>query len=255
MFLAFLVAAVAFVEEPVKPVGPDPARVKAAVTELKAAFAGTEAGPRLRAIEAAAPLADGDVVVLIGRGLDDKDVNVQKAAIEALRFNEHKKALDELHARAKVKAAKEDLTTYATLIRAIGQHGSPTSIDVLNDNPWSTPDAQVLQAKILSLGRIRSKEAVKALTDLMEVAGVNKIEPFMKDFRLALWALTGADQGESRDLWFKWYRDNKDKLTVSPTPAAEPKELARRWSRYWARPGTDEAGDEPKRKRKGDGEK
>jgi hypothetical protein len=141
------------------------------------------------------------------------------------------------------------------LIRAIGQHGSPTSIDVLNDNPWSTPDAQVLQARILGLGRIRTKAAVKAVTDLMEIAGANKIEPFMKDFRLSLWALTGADQGESRDSWLKWYRDNKDKLTVAPAPAAEPKELARRWRRYWAKPGTEEAGDEPKRKGKGDGEK
>lgn len=253
MLLSLLLAVVPFLQDPPKPVEADAAKVKAAVTALKEAFAKPEAGPRLRAIEAAATLADAEVVDLIARGLDDKDVTVQKGAIEALRFNEHKKSLEELHKRAKLKVAKEDLPTYATLIRAIGQHGSPSSIDILNDNPWSTPDMQVLQAKILGLGRIRTKEAVKAVTDMMEIAGINKVEPFMKDFRLSLWALTGADQGGSRDLWLKWYRDNKDKLKVAATPVAEPKELAARWRRYWAKPSEEDDGDgSAPRKRKGE---
>ena len=255
MLLSLLFALVPLIQDPPKPVEPDPAKVKAAVTELKEAFAKPEAGPRMRAIESAASLADAEVVALISRGLGDKDVSVQKSAIEALRFNPHKKALEELHTRAKLKAAKEDLPTYATLIRAIGQHGSPSSIDLLNDNPWATPDMQVLQAKILGLGQIRTKEAVKALTDMMEIAGINKIEPFMKEFRLALWSLTGADQGVSRDLWLKWYRDNKDKLKIAEKPAAEPKELAARWRRYWAKEGEEEEREGPPRKRKGDGGK
>ena len=250
MLLSLLLAVVPFVQEPPKPVEPDPVRVKAAVTELKEAFAKTEPGPRLRAIQSAATLADGEVVGLIARGLGDKDLSVQNAAIEALRYNEHKKALEELHTRAKLKAAKENLPVYATLIRAIGQHCSPSSIDVLNDNPWSTPDAAVLQAKILSLGRIHTRESVKALTDLMEVAGINKIEPFMPDFRLALWAQTGADQGASRDLWLRWYRENKDKLKLLETPPAEPKELVKRWTRYWSKPEAEAEGDAPSRKHK-----
>ena len=255
MLLSLILALVPLIQDPPKPVEPDPAKVKAAVTELKEAFAKPEAGPRLRAIESAADLADPEVVGLISKGLGDKDVSVQKSAIEALRFNTHKKALEELHARAKLKAAKEDLPTYATLIRAIGQHGSPTSIDLLNDNPWATPDMQVLQAKILGLGQIRTKEAVKALPDMMEIAGINKIEPFMKEFRLALGSLTGADQGVSRDLWLRWYRDNKDKLKVAEKPAAEPKELAARWRRYWAKEGDEGEREGPPRKRKSDGEK
>jgi hypothetical protein len=251
MLLTPLLALLPLIQDPPKPAPPDPARVKTAVAELKEAFAKPEPGARKRAVDASATLADGEVVALIGKGLGDKDPGVQKAAIEALRFNPHKKALEELHARAKVKAAKDDLPTYATLVRAIGQHGSPTSIDILTDNPWSTPDAQVLRAKLLGLSRIRTKEAVKATTDLMEIAGVNKVEPFMKDFRLALWALTGADQGESRDLWLKWYRDNKDKLKVAEAPPAEPKELATQWQAYWARPEEPTEGSKPK----GDGEK
>ena len=60
---------------------------------------------------------------------------------------------------------------------AIDQKGSPTSIELLSDSPWSTMDAQVLQARILGLSRICTKDAVKALTDLMETGGVNKLQP------------------------------------------------------------------------------
>ncbi len=234
---------------------PAPDRVKAAVTELKEAFSKSDAGPRIRAIEAGADVADAEVVGHIAKGLDDRDLSVQKAAIEALRFNTHKKALDALQARARQKASKEDLTVYATLIRAVGQHGSLSSIEILTENPWSTPDAAVLEAKILGLARIRTNEAVKAVTDLMEIAGPNKIEPFMPSFRLALWSLTGTDQRGSRDLWLQWYREHKAKLKVAPEPSAEPPELARRWQRYWAKPGTEEAAEPGKRRERGDKDK
>lgn len=224
-------------ETPQKPAAPDAARVKSALVELKDAFAKPDAGPRIRAIESAAGLADAEVVRYLGRGLDDRDVSVQKAAIEALRFSAQPKALDELLARAKVKAAKDDLPLYAALLRAIGQHGDPRAVEILTENLWAAPDAQVIQAKILGLGRVRTKESLKALTDLMEVAGPNKIQPFMKDFRLALWSLSGVDQGESRDLWLRWYRDNKSGLKIGPEPQAEPPELSRRWQQYWAKPG------------------
>lgn len=253
MFLALLLTLVPLFQDPPKPTVPDPEKVKAALTQLGEAFAKPDAGPRLRAIEAAAELADAEVVHQIARGLDDKDVNVQKAAIEALRFNEHKKSLDELHTRARQKAAKELPVTYAALLRAIGQHGDASSLELLSDNPWSVLDAGVLEARILGLSRIRTKESVKALTDLMEMAGNQKIQPFMQDFRVALWALTGADQGGSRELWLKWYRDNKAKLEVAKLPVQEPHELAQRWQRYWARPGQADLPERGKRKKGGKG--
>jgi hypothetical protein len=253
MLLTLLLALVPFVQDPPKPAPPDPEKVKAAVAQLTEAFAKPDAGPRLRAIEAAAPLADAAVVKGIARGLADKEAAVQEAAIEALRFNEHKQALDELHGRAKQKAAKENLVTYAKLLRAVGQHGSPSSLELLGENPWSALDAQVIEAKIMGLSRIRTKAAVKTLTDMMEMGGPNRIQPFMQDFRVALWSLTGADQGASRELWLKWYRDHKDKLEVSAAPTAEPRELAQRWKRYWAKSGEEPEGDKPRR-RKGEGE-
>ncbi len=268
MILALLLAAMPLsidpprMEDPPKPPVVDEDRTKAALAELKAAFEKHDAGPRLRAIQNAADVDDAEVVRFIGKGLTDKDVSVQSAAIEALRFNPNAKAFEELHARAKAKAAKEDLTVYASLLRALGQHGNPHAIDVLTENPWSAPDAQVIQARIYGLGMIRTKEGLKALTDLMEIAGVNKIEPFMKDFRVALWALTGADQGASRDLWLRWYRENKSSVKISPDAPTEPPELARRWSNYWAKPGAEGEkgkrregkGTDDKKKRDGDGE-
>ncbi len=252
MLLSILLTLLPLVQEPPKPTPPDAEKVKAAIAQLSEAFAKPDAGPRLRAIEAGAALADAEVVKQIARGLDDKEVTVQKAAIEALRYNEHKRALEELHTRAKQKAAKEDPGTYAPLLRAIGQKGSPTSLEILSENPWAVPDAQVLEAKIIGLSRIRTKEAVKALTDLMEMGGINKVQPFMKDFRVSLWALTGADQGESRDLWLKWYRDNKAKLEVAAKPAPEPLELAQRWKRCWAKPGEEDRPEKGKGKQGGD---
>ncbi len=120
---------------------------------------------------------------------------------------------------------------------------------------WSTRDAAVLEARVLSLGRIRTKDSVKALIDLMEVAGRGKIQPFMADFRLALCALTGIDQGTSQDLWAGWWREHKDGLKIATVEPELPKGLQRRWQRYWARPGEDDGagggeGDEPRPRRK-----
>lgn len=248
MILPILLACAALIpipspDAPGKSPAPEAERVKAALVELKGAFAKPDAGPRIRAIESAANLPDAEVVRCVARGLDDKDVAVQKAAIEALRFSTSAQAFEELLARAKVKAAKDDLPLYAALLRAIGQHGNARSIEVLADNPWSAQDAQVIQAKVLGLGRVRTKESLKALTDLMEGVGPVKIQPFMKDLRLALWSLSGVDQGESRDLWLGWYRDNKATVKIAPAPQAEPRELARRWEQYWARPGADAPGE------------
>lgn len=228
-------------DKPGKPPAPAPERVQAAVAELDAAFAKPDAGPRIRAIEGAAGVADAKVARGVGRGLADPDVAVQKAAIEALRFLPHERALDELVARARVKAAQDDPSLHAALLRAIGQHGDPRSIELLADNALSASDAQVIQARILGLGRIRTKAALEELTNLMEKVGPLRIQPFMKDFRLALWSISGVDQGESRELWLRWYRENKAKLAIPPEPRAEPRELARRWESYWAAPSAEGA--------------
>jgi hypothetical protein len=218
---------------------PDPAKIEQVARALDAAFQKGEAGERLRAVQAAAGVEDAKVISGVAKGLKDKDLAVRKAAIEVLRFSTHPSSLAPLHALAKRPETRKDAPLYAAVLRAIGQHGSPESIEILTDNPWNSQDAAVIEARILGLGKIRTKESVKALIDLTEVAGPRKIDPFMRHFRASLASLTGADQGSSQELWLRWWRENKDTLKVAPEEPALPKDLARYWHRYWAPPGSE----------------
>jgi HEAT repeats len=212
----------------------DPARVKTAVTELEKAWKSTEAGERIRAIQAHATVADAEVVKWIAKGLKDKQVDVQKASIEALRWINHPDALTHLQTAAKDnKFYKDQPMVYAALLKAVGQYGNKTSVAILTDDVWSVQEQHVVQARILGLGRIRTHESVEALMDLMKVAGTRKIDNVMPDFRLALVALTGADQGLSQLSWQNWWNDNKNKFKVAPTMGELPKDLERKWKVYW----------------------
>ena len=218
---------------------PDPAKIQAAVSGLEKAFKPSgEAKERVEAIRAAAELPDAEIVKRIGKGLTDKDLEVQKAAIEALRWIHHPDALKELHAAAKnQKQYKEQPILLADLLKAIGQYGQASSIAVLTDEVWAVQEANVLRARILGLGQIRTKESVEALMELMRVAGTRKMQPMMEDFRLALAVLTGADQGSSQQLWNDWWNDNKNKLKVAEKAGELEKGLRVRWDSYWGKEG------------------
>lgn len=219
---------------PQSPAPADPARVKAAVTELEKAWKSNDAGERMRAIQANATVPDSEVVKLIAKGLKDKQLDVQKAAIEALRWINHPEALTLLQAAAKdSKFYKDQPVVYGSLLKAVGQYSNKSSIPVLSDDVWSVQEYSVIQARILGLGRIRTLESVEKLIDLMKVAGSRKIENVMPDFRLALVNLTGADMGQSQLAWQQWWNDNKSKVKVAPTPGELPKELDRKWKMYW----------------------
>src|SRR5262249_49300774 len=128
---------------------------------------------------------------------------------------------------------QKDAGLYASLLRAIGQHANASSIEVLADDLWGVQDHGVIQARILSLGRIRTVTSAETLLGLMKAAGPNKIQPFMEDFRLALLSITGVDQGASQDLWLRWWNDKKSKLKVPETPPQLPKAMQARWDSYW----------------------
>jgi hypothetical protein len=216
------------------PAPADPARVKTAVVELEKAWKSSEAGERIRAIQAHATVADAEVVKLIAKGLKDKQLDVQKASIEALRWINHPDALAQLQSAAKdSKFYKDQPVVFGSLLKAVGQYGNKSSIPVLTSDVWSVQEQSVIQARILGLGRIRTHESVEALMDLMKVAGTRRIENFMGDFRLALMTLTGADMGSSALAWQQWWSDNKSKLKIAPQPGELPKELDRRWKYYW----------------------
>ncbi|MDP6368743.1 MAG: HEAT repeat domain-containing protein, partial [Planctomycetota bacterium] len=192
------------------------------------------------------------------KGLKDKEESVQLTAIEALRFFEHEKALDALHSTAKRdKKMRKEPELFKALIKAIGQHANPDSIEILGDNLWSPADHGVIQARILGLGNIRAKESVEELISMMHKAGWRKVQPFMEDFRVALVNLTGEDQGKSQPKWTEWWNDVKKTLEVSEEASSMPKAMQRKWERYWdieveAKEGEEpeEKDDEKKRKRR-----
>jgi hypothetical protein len=227
---------------------PSEEQVKAAVAALEEAFGKGKSPERIAALQAGAQVLDAAVIEWIGKGLKDRDAEVQKASIESLRSMPHPDALAALHKsykRDKKLLAHEELGP--ALLRAIGQHGSESSIEVLADNPFSPRNHKAIQARILGLGNIRSNESVEELMGLMVKVGRHKAQPYMGEFRLALMRLTGADNGKSVDLWTEWWNDAKKHLEVSKEPPLLPKGEQRQWDHYWGNPRKHERG-----KRRGD---
>ena len=236
-------------QEPPPP--PDPALVKAAIAELDSAFAKGKSPERIAAIGRAATLLDPAVIDRIARGLKDGDPLVQSAAVEALRFLQHADALAALSDCAKRdKKLAKDGERFAALIKAIGQHASPTSIAWLAEGALAGDDFRVIEARLLALGNIRTRAALEALVGLMRAADRERVQPYMPSFRLALMVLTGADQGVSQDAWIAWWNEHKATLAVEPAAPPLPKELQLRWDAYWGRPMLRERG--KKRGERGD---
>ncbi len=216
------------------PAPADPKRVEAAVTELDTAFKSGKTEDRIRAIRASIDVLDGKVVDGIARGLKDDDATVKRASVEALGRMRHPHALEALHAFVKGsrEALQKDEELYPATLRAIGRHGSVSSIDILIDDPFSQRTYPAVRARILSLGNIHSEKAVAAIFELLSKVGVNQADRHMDDVRLALVHLTGEDSGKDPNLWTKWWRDQKSyKLPANPP---EMKRLDRvAWNEYW----------------------
>jgi len=239
-----LVALAALAAPSVQETGPAKEEVQAAVERLKEAFSKGEPADRIEALRLAADVPDERVVEAVAKGLRDRDAEVRKAAIESLRFLEHPAALQALHAcyRRDRKLSK-DPALGPLLFRAIGQHASPGSIDVLADDAFSTTESAILQARILALANIRTPESVETLIDLMNRAGLSRLHDNMETFRLALVRLTGTDQGTSLGGWQRWWNEVKRDLEVDPEPGKLTRADQLKWDQFW--------GVEPTRERSG----
>lgn len=213
---------------------PDPAKVDAAVAALEKAFKSKEPLDRVQAIQSASEVVHARVIDEIVRGFKDKEDTVKEATIEALRWMDHPDALEALHkSYKKDKKLADDDELFTSLLRAIGQHGSTESIDVLADNPFKNTHGPAIKARILGLGNIRSDDSVEELFGMLQKVGKAKTHGVMTEFRLALMVLTGVDQGENREAWLKWWNDNKKTYEVSARPPKLPEKWQRRWDRYW----------------------
>jgi hypothetical protein len=183
---------------------------------------------------------------------------VRAAALEALRYQEHPSAVDALNKclrkRARRKPEDKEL---AELFGAVGQHGDASSLELLCGGTLDRTREHSTRARIQALGRVRDPRSVAELIALMNKAGGGRGGAgnlFDRDFRLALWALTGTDEGGARESWMRWWNDNKKSLELPEAPPDEPRALAAQWRRLWAPPrNRAQAGKGPGRGRRGGG--
>jgi hypothetical protein len=227
-------------QEPARTPAPaDPARVAAALAALESAWKDGESGERVRAIQAAAELSDAKLVAAIARGLDERDVAVRDAAVTALRYQPHPAALERLHAALrKAPRSPEEDRRVAELVLAVGQHGSPSSIELLADAAPDRTREHATRARIRALGHVRERAALEALIALRIKAGPGARGGalFDADFRLALWSLTGTDQGLAPESWTRWWNEHGRDFAVAPQAPEEPRALAQRWRALWETP-------------------
>jgi hypothetical protein len=226
-------AATLLAQEPdAKP--PSPEAVKAAVAKLETAFKTGKGAERITAIREAATVVDVDVAKAIAKGLKREDTPVFTAAVEALGAMRHPEALTALSdAWTRDRELRKDDDLGGKTLKAIARHGNPKSIGLLAEDPFDSANHGAIQARILGLGNIRSKESVEALIGMMRLVGPLKVSPYMDDFRLALFVLTGHDEGRAAELWFKWWNEHKKDVTVASEAPELPRIETARWNAYW----------------------
>ena len=154
--LAVLIALAGAPQDP----APDPEVVAAAVADLAAAFRGGVKEEKVRALERASDVAAPAVVDEVTRGFKDREHEVRAATIQALRWMADPAALEALRENARQnRTIKKDEELYPAILKAVGQHGDPSSVPLLSHKPFDSPFYQAGRARILGLGRIPFSEA------------------------------------------------------------------------------------------------
>ncbi len=254
-----LVALAAFLRiSPAQETPPSPELVARTVTELTTALTKGDKDEKTRALQAASRVNAPEVIKLVARGFKDDENEVKAATIQALRFLDHEDALALLHrALASDRAIKKDEALTASLIKAIGQHADPSSVRVLSKDAFETKNYAAIRARVLGFGKIRTRESLEALLDLMKVTGQHTIDRYMGDFRLSLMVLTGTDRGPSSAQWQRWWQDHKKTFEVAPEPALLPRPQALQWANFWGNEEgygrvekREERGNDPERRRR-----
>jgi len=218
-----------------EPKGPDKDAIKKALEELDVAFdKDTEVPECIATIESMGEVPCKEVAHALAKGLKHKDLEIVHATLLVLAKMDVDEALKEIvgfHKRD--RRLKKDEELLASTLKAIGWHGDPSAIDILSKDVFTHANRDVIRARILGLGRIRTPEAAEAVMSLLKSSGKGKIQPYMEDLNLSLSILTGADNGKSQDRWIQWWNDNKRDLEISEEPPRIDKQLQKKWDKYW----------------------
>ena len=242
----------------------DAKTIQDTVAALEAAFGkdGSTA-KKTEAIAAAVPVVDARVISAMQKGLTDKESSVVVVTVESLGKMKHPAALDALVSfyKREHKKLADDLTIMPALIKGIGRHGSPTTIALLKEDAFDQKTYLSGQARILSLGNIRTLQALEALMDLSKMVGPNRMDGLRNDMRVSIGQLTGLDLGPDSIAWTRWWNDNKKSFEVTKEPPKLDAALQRPWAAYWgtgegargSRRRTGEPGAEPGGEGEGEG--
>lgn len=205
----------------------------------------------------AVALPHEDIVDALEDGLDDKQHTVRLATLDVLGLIDHEDAMKLLAKLAKKdKKLQDDEELAAQLFKSLGRYGVEKNKDLFVRNIFASKGAKVVQARLLSLGKIRSDDSVEELISLMNSAagagagkgkgggGARSNAAHMEEIRMSLYALLEEDAGSSRDDWQKWWNDNKRDFEVSEEEGDLEGPLGRKWAKYWERTTRDGDRDE-----------
>ena len=232
-------AGLALDEEPERQ-EPDPEAIAAALEALEWAFEDGDLEARLAALYQATDVPHRAVVSRVDNALDADEPMVVAAALEALRFMQCEAALETLIARLKRdKRFRGDPEWTPKLIRAIGQHGDPATIDLLAKDLFRGEGQErvaLTGARLLAIGNIRTRKSVETLIGITIKSSHRLVYPHRYDLRLALMILTGVDRGESFEAWQAWWKENQADFEVADKVPLLPRDDQRRWERFWGTP-------------------
>ena len=218
-----------------QPAPPDKALVDSTVANLEAAFKEGRTPDKVTALEAAAKVSDKKVVAAIAKGLKSKEHEVVIATFDALRWNTNEKALGTLekYYKKNQKKLKSDGARLPPLLRAIAWHGQESSIPILVEDPFALRQYDAIQARLYGLANIRSVKSIEAIVDLVRKVSQNKAEDYATELRLAMFRLTGTDQGPSLELWGTWWRGVKKGYKIPEAAPAFSEAQQQQWDTFW----------------------
>lgn len=210
---------------------------EALLTQLEEALAGDSPGQLVHAFSCCARVRDVRVTRASTVALRNSNLGVRAAALDALRFNPHPRALSALHSvfeNPENLAGRDDL--HALLLRATAQHADRSSLPILIEGGFSGDSPKVLSARILSLGKIRDKGSVEALMNAMKTLPPAVRLMHMDEFRLSLTQLTQVDHGVNDRAWIEWWDAENETMHLRTEEQQVAGSLQREWDGYWSRP-------------------
>lgn len=213
------------------------AAAAAAAKTLKAALKQKDPALRRDALTRASAVVHPKVIKAMTAAFKDSDPTVRRTLIELFGTMTHADCLTALRkydsqVGRKLKKAKEHETRVG-LIRAVGRHTDPGSLNWLLRGALDEDEFSLRQARIYGAGRLRTKDALRGLFKEMGRVDPRRVKNRMRELRPALIWISGVDKGNNAENWLAWWRENQKSFVVAPKPPKLTGQMAAEWRRFW----------------------